>query len=137
MHARTPRGRLPLRLFVAAWLLGQLALPLPGLLRDRTETRGNFSWNMFADGYTCNVRYAARDGAGGERVLDYDGFFRDEASSAKALHRDVLPEFHAWLCREKLPAGSQLRGLVSCSLNGGPWIDLVPPNTDLCRAEGD
>ena len=133
--ATTARGRLPVRLFVAAYLAFQLLLPLPGLVRDKLATRGNFSWNMYADTYTCSVLYTVHEPDGRIRTVDYDAQFRNEIFSTKILHRDNLPSFHRWLCRELAP-GEELRGLVSCRLNDEPWIDLARPATDLCSPEG-
>jgi len=129
--ATTTRGRYRVQLFVAAYLAIQLALPLRGLVRDKLATRGNFSWNMYADAYTCSVAYTVHEANGQIRNVDYDAQFRGEVFSTKILHRDALPSFHRWLCRE-LAAGDELRGLVSCKLNDGPWIDLVRPAADLC-----
>ncbi len=129
--ATTARGRLPVRLFVAVYLAFQLLLPLPGLVRDKLATRGNFSWNMYADTYTCSVLYTVHELDGRIRTVDYDAQFRNEVSSTRILHRDTLPSFHRWLCRELAP-GEELWGLVSCRLNDGPWIDLVRPAADLC-----
>ena len=130
-----PRGRRTLQLFVAVYLAFQLLLPLPGLVRDKLATRGNFSWNMYADTYTCSVLYTVHDPAGRIRTVDYDAQFRNEASSTKILHRDSLPTFNRWLCGELAP-GEELWGLVSCRLNDGPWVDLVSPTTDLCSPAG-
>ncbi len=133
--ATTARGRLSVRLFVAVYLAFQLLLPLPGLVRHKLATRGNFSWNMYADTYTCSVLYTVHEPDGRIRTVDYDAQFRNEVFSTKILHRDTLPSFHRWLCRELAP-GEELWGLVSCRLNDGPWIDLVKPASDLCSPDG-
>jgi len=128
------RGRLPVRLFVAVYLVFQLLLPLPGFVRDKLTTRGDFSWNMYADTYTCTVLYTVHEPDGRIRTVDYAAEFRNEVSTTKILHRDTLPPLHRWLCRE-LPPGEELWGLVSCRQNDGPWIDLVSPATDLCSPD--
>ena len=117
------------------YLAFQLLLPLPGLVRDKLATRGDFSWNMYADTYTCSVLYTVHESDGRIRTVDYDAQFRNEIFSTKILHRDTLPSFHRWLCRELAP-GQELWGLVSCRLNDGAWIDLVRPATDLCSPAG-
>ena len=118
--------------FVVAYLAVQVCLPLPGLLRDKFATRGNFSWNMYADTYTCSVLYTVHGPDGRILPVEYDAQFRREAASTRILHRDTLPAFHRWLCRDR-PSGAQLHGLVSCRLNDGPWTDLLRPGADLCR----
>ena len=135
MERVPPRqDRLATHLLVAAYLALQLALPLPGLLRDKHETRGDFSWNMYAHDYACSIAYTVHGADGALRALDFEAQFRNSMSSSKVLHRDVLPRFHAWLCAERLGPSESLRGLVSCQLDGGPWTDLVDPTADLCAA---
>jgi hypothetical protein len=126
--------RVALHGFLAAYLVLQLALGLRGLLLDRFDTRGDFSWNMYTDRYTCSMLYIAHDAEGRGRDVPIDRQFRNEVSSTKVMHRDALPAFHAWLCDEIGPEETRLTGLVSCSLNGGPWRDLVDPTADLCHA---
>ena len=121
--------RIPLQLFVVAFLAFQLFAPLGGLFRSKQATRGNFSWNMYADSYRCSILYTLREPDGRIRTIDHRSYFRNRASSMRVFHRDVLPAFHAWLCQEQT---GRLEALVSCSENGGPWLDLVDPAVDLC-----
>jgi len=129
-------GHAALQILLATYLLAQILLPLHGLATDKIDSRGDFSWNMYSDDYTCTVAYTLHAPGGASRPLDYDRWFRDAPSSTRVLHRDRLPALHAWLCEHVVPDGGSLTGLVSCSLDDGPWIDLVDPARDLCAGRG-
>lgn len=125
------RGRPLLSLLILLYGTIQLGLAVRALVTDKLETRGDFSWNMYSHEYRCSVSYAVHGPGDRVRPIDFDGLFRDEASSTKILHRDRLDALHAWLCRN-LAADEELQGLVSCRLDGGSFVDLVEPATDLC-----
>lgn len=127
--------RTRLQPFIVGFLALQLLLPLPGLLRDKRDSRGNFSWNMYADTYTCSVLYVVREEGGMIRSLDHRAYFRD-GDPTSIFHRDALPAFHAWICESIETRGAgHVEALVTCSANGGPWIDLVEPAAAICTAD--
>jgi hypothetical protein len=121
-----------LQVFLALYLGLQVLLPLRAMLRDKRATRGDFSWNMYADAYSCSILYTARDDEGRTAPVDPRSYFPNHASMMKVFHRDVLPEFHEALCADL--GSPHVEGRVTCSANGGPWIDLVRPGVHLCSA---
>ena len=85
-------------LLIAAYLAIQIAVPLRGLLRSKFETRGNFSWNMYANRYGCEVDYVLRRPDGTSERIDHRGFFRLSRRASMVFNGDALPHFHSWLC---------------------------------------
>ena len=63
--------------------------------------------------------------------------FRTGKGTMKVFHRDHLPVFHEWACNELKQDESffRLEGSVSCRINKGERVVLVPENTDVCSAE--
>lgn len=123
--------------FIVAFVLVQLALPLRGLLASKYETRGNFSWNMYSQNYRCAVRYQQERADGSLAEIDIRAGFARRDKASHILHRDVLPSFHAWLCREAAREGwpgVRLRAHLACKLNDEPEAVLVAPGTDPCQA---
>lgn len=123
-----------LHVFIVIYLGIQLLVPIRGLVLDKRATRGDFSWNMYADNYACSILYSRRDAEGRTLPVDHRRYFRNTTSMMKVFHRDVLPAFHAQLCDDL--DSSHVEALVSCSINGGPWIDLVRPGVHICAAPG-
>ena len=121
-------------LFLVGYLALQLALPLRGLLFDKLETRGDFSWNMYSQLYECRSGYRKIDSRGRSRPVNVDALFSRHVRVPSLHHRDRLFEFHAYLCDETLrwERSSQIRGLAMCSLNGGEEVDLIDRRVDLC-----
>ena len=122
--------------FIVAYLCVQLLVPLRGLLMDKSDTRGDFSWNMYAGRYTCLTSYMIRTPGGMPQIVDHRPYFKREKSSGKIFHRDVLPVFHAWLCDELHDAldPARLEAWVSCRTDEEPTQALVLPGTDICAA---
>ena len=54
------------RIFVACYLLVQVALPLRTLFRDPLDSPGDFGWTMYSDLVRCSVAYVR---------VGTDGFF--------------------------------------------------------------
>ena len=121
---------------LVAFLAFQLLLPLRGFLRDRFESRGNFSWNMYSRTYKCRVKYEMLMPNGERWPFDHKRFFRRSNKVMHNYHRDRLPRFHAWLCdrleREGPPG--ELLGSVSCRVNKGEPVVLVSDDTSICSA---
>jgi hypothetical protein len=132
-------GRAAWNAFIVAFLALQLGLPLRGLLTDKYQTRGDFSWNMYSQHYRCAVHYYQIPPGGTPRELDARSAFARPEKATHLLHRDVLPWFHAWLCREAARATGErveLRAHVECKLNDEPPAVLVDRSVDLCAAAG-
>ncbi len=56
----------------------------------------------------------------------------------RVFHRDVLPEFHKYLCEEGLgqPEGpAYIQGSVECQLNDRPRQELIQPQVNICEAD--
>jgi hypothetical protein len=123
---------------LSGYLAVQLLLPLRGLVFDERATRGNFSWNMYSRRYACSAVYSWIDEAGRVHPLHPEDYVRNAAWADRLYHRDVLPEFHAWLCRELdvTARGGRLEALVTCRVGSGPWTDLVRPGADVCTEPG-
>ena len=123
-------------LFIIAYLIVQLALPLRGLLYDKFKTRGNFSWNMYSMIYGCRTQYRLDTPQGETRWLRHEEYFKLPDHYMDVSFRDTLPKFHGWLCNELRRQGElgTLRGYSTCTFNLGPRTELVNPNVDLCTA---
>jgi len=123
-------------LFIAAFLIIQVTLPLRGYLYDRFETRGNFSWNMYSSTYKCSSLYRLDTPEGEILWPRYQDYFNLQILFTRVFHADYLPEFHRWLCdhfRSQGQLGS-LRGYATCFLNNGPPVELVDRTVDICTA---
>ena len=122
-------------LFIIAYLIVQVALPLRGCLYDRFDNAGEFSWNMYTYLYTCEYGYRL-DTPGGETRWPRDEDYFNRPTRAQFLHADSLPEFHRWLCDKFRRQGEMgtLRGYRNCFINDGPEVSLVDSSVDLCTA---
>ncbi len=125
-------------LFIVAYLIIQLFLPLPGILYDKFETRGHFSWNMYSVRYSCRTQYRLDTPAGKTHWPRHEDYFNLPELSTRVFFGDVLPEFHRWLCdkfRRQGKLGS-LRGYAICILNNRLKAELVDRGVmDLCTAQ--
>ncbi len=123
-------------LFIAAYLMIQVTLPLRGCLYEKFETRGNFSWNMYAYSYECTIQYRVDTPEGETLWPKHKDHFKREGNTGNAFFSDNLPEFHRWLCDKFRYEGKleSMQGYVICSLNGGPYRELVDRSVDLCTA---
>lgn len=125
-------------LFVIAFLAIQLALPLRVLWRERADSRGHFSWNMYSRAYRCDVGYQVLTPEGRVEAIDHRDYVARRRRASMLFYRDVLPRFHAELC-DQLRADGQLgtlRGSVSCITdNQGSPDELIRTNEDLCTAD--
>lgn len=133
----TPGHRTRTNVFLVVFLLVQLVLPLRGFFTDKYESRGNFSWNMYASKYSCRAAYTLVRGDGRRVEIDLHEKFRLPSHLGKVAHLDVLPSFHAWLCDdlERRGARGRLFGSVHCRLNDDPPRRMVAETVNLCGAE--
>ncbi|HVS66017.1 MAG TPA: hypothetical protein VMT85_21235, partial [Thermoanaerobaculia bacterium] len=95
-----PRGVWWRNAFLIGFLLLQLTLPLRGLVREKLETRGNFSWNMYSQVYSCETRYVLLTPTGRGEWIDPREYSRDPGRIATVFRNDWLPVFNEWLCAE-------------------------------------
>jgi hypothetical protein len=131
------KGRKRTNLFLILFLGVQILLPIRGFLLDKFETRGNFTWNMYASRYSCTAGYALVRSSGETVEIDMRKLFRRKGQRGKVSHLDVLPVFHAWLCDDLERRGERgrLLGSVTCRLNNGPPRKLVKEKVNLCGEE--
>ena len=123
-------------LFIAAYLVIQLIVPLRGCLYDKFESRGNFSWNMYSALYGCRTHYILDTKEGETRRLRHRDYFNRPELSTRVFFADVLPEYHRWLCEEFRRRGEpgSIRGYAICPLKYGLRVSLVERSVDLCTA---
>ena len=123
-------------LFIAAYLIIQVVLPLRGCLYEKFETNGNFSWNMYSRRYGCRTQYRLDTPEGETRWLSHRDYFNRPELSTRVFYVDVLPEYHRWLCGEFHRRGElgSIRGYASCPLKYGLKVSLVERSVDLCNA---
>ena len=114
-------------LFIAAYLVIQLILPLRGCLYDKFETNGKFSWNMYSIRYDCLTQYKLDTPEGETHWLNYRDYLNRPEFVDRVFSADVLPEYHRWLCDEFRRQGKlgRLWGYAICRLNIGPEVALV------------
>ena len=124
-------------LFIAAFLACQILLPLRGLVLDKLDSRGNFSWNMYSRRYSCEVEYTRVDRAGRRAAVSHRAYFRRSSRAHSVNNRERLPAFHRYLCDELGVDGefTHLLGSVECRINEGPPEVLVAAGVDVCSAE--
>ena len=123
-----------LNAFILVYLALQLTLPIRGCRHDATETRGNFSWNMYSRVYTCNYDYEWVTRYGQVKPVNIKSYFNRSRGVTKTMHADTLPFFHAWLCqtmREKHPQDA-VRAFVSVREDDGPTRILIARGTWIC-----
>lgn len=129
-----PSRRTWLNLFILTYLALQLTLPLRGYLREKLETRGNFSWNMYSQQYSCDARYVLLTPDGRGLMVEPEDYARRPDRIGTVFRRDWLPVFNDWLCgqlREEAKYGN-LEARVRCRHDFRPRVDLLEPYTLIC-----
>ncbi|MEO8451457.1 MAG: HTTM domain-containing protein [Gemmatimonadota bacterium] len=122
---------------IAGYIAVQLLAPISGFFKDKFDSWGRFTWNMYAETYRCRNEYQVVDERGLARPLYVDGYLaRGDNSVAKAAHRDVLPVLHKFLCEQlaRSGTGGRLRGECVCTSNGAEFQTLIDDKADLCSA---
>ena len=120
--------------FLLVFLALQLAAALPGLVKDRHETRGDFSWNMYSARYRCRVHYEIELPDGTRHPVRIEKAFNEPDRTTRVFHRDRLPGLHAFLCDHREDPRSRIEGSVACSLNAEPAVELIERAADVCSA---
>lgn len=118
------------RIFVACYLLVQVALPLRALFRDPLDSPGDFGWTMYSDLVRCSMAYVRVGTDGNDRDIDPRELLNRASRIGRVLRRDRLPHFHAWLCE----AGRPVYADVTCAVVPAEPRPLTDPDVDLCTA---
>ena len=124
-------------LLIAGFLALQLLVPLRGCMDSKRDSRANFTWNMYNQQVECDMAYLATYADGPVVEVDHQYFFHRGSRSQLVFHRDTLPAYHAYLCRELDNSGElvRLEGICLCSDNRGEFRPLVSDDVDFCTAE--
>lgn len=114
-----------------------LSYPLTGLHISKTETWGEFTWNMYSQTYRCGAKYYLLQDDGRAVNVDVREYLRRSGKTGHVFHRDVLPLFHAYLCEQLAAEGRSgtLKGECECSMAGGESEELVDTTANLCTAD--
>ena len=132
----SPAARRRTSLLIGAFLAVQLLLPVRSFVQDKHASRGDFGWNMYSHLHDCERSYERVRRGGARFPIDTRSLLRRHGQRGYLDHRDRLPQLHAWLCETLITEpGEQLQGELRCRINERPWVTLVEPGVDLCRAE--
>ena len=130
------RSRRFASLLIAGYLAFQVLYPIRGLVVDKFDSWGRFSWNMYSQNYDCKADYKVVQPSGKELPVDFQRYFvlRDKASHV--LNRASLPVFHKFLCAELVREGKNGRVMarVECRKNRGEIQVLVDSTAEICSA---
>ena len=131
MHARRNSN-----IVIIGFLVFQVFLPIRGLVRDKFDTWGEFSWNMYSQTYECRARYRVVDQSGTQRDLNLQQYFALPGKVGRVFNRQDLPRFHEFLCQQIAREGTPGRILarVSCTRNKVQTESLVRESEDICTA---
>lgn len=123
-------------LLIAGFLLLQVLLPIRGLAKDKFDTWGEFSWNMYSQTYQCRTRYQLVDRSGATQELDLRPYFVDPGLIGHVFNRQHLPVLHRFLCAQMAREGRPGRILarVSCTRNKVKSESLVREGEDVCTS---
>ncbi len=123
-------------LLIAGFILFQVLYPIRGLVEDKFETWGNFTWNMYSQTYECRTRYRLVAQSGTEQDLDLKQYFVIPVKIGQILNRTDLPVLHKFLCERMAREGKPGRILarVSCTKNKVETEALVRETEDICTA---
>ncbi len=123
-------------LLIAGYVTFQVLYPIRGLVEDKFDTFGEFTWNMYSQTYRCTTRYAVVDSSGSQPITDFRKYFNSPSEVSRVFHRDALPRFHKFLCAQLAAEGgrSQLRGFVECTKNDAESEILVGDIANICAA---
>jgi len=130
------RSRRFINLLIAGYVAFQGLYPIRGLVQQKFDTIGDFTWNMYSQTYTCTRRYSFVDASGAHPVPDFGGFFRRPEKLPRAFHRDILPIFHKFLCDQIAAQGKsgRLTGFLECTRNKAESEVLVNTDGKICTA---
>jgi hypothetical protein len=121
---------------IAGFLAVQVVYPIRGLVENKFDSWGEFTWNMYSQTYDCLTRYQMVMPSGQRVELDLKPYFSDQRKIGRVFNHGDLPAFHRFLCREMTRSGrsGQILARVSCSKSGGETRPMVRENEDICTA---
>ena len=123
-------------LLIAGYVVFQVLYPIRGLVEDKFDTWGEFTWNMYSQTYECRTRYRLVAQSGAQQDLNLQQYFTIGNKVGRVLNRQDLPVLHAFLCEQMAREGKpgQILGRVSCTRNKVETETLVRENVDICTA---
>ena len=123
-------------LLIAGFVSFQLLYPIRGLVQDKFDTWGEYTWNMYSQTYECRTRYRLMEQSGVQQDLNLRSYFVLPDKVGRVLNRQDLPVLHKFLCeqmaREERPG--RILARVSCTKNKVETESLVRENEDVCTA---
>jgi hypothetical protein len=130
------RSRRYASILIAGYLAFQVLYPIRGLIRNKFDTWGMFTWNMYSQGYDCQTQYKVIEPSGRELPVDFRKYFVLPDKAGHVLNRAALPAFHKFLCGELAREGKngRTRATVVCRKNGVAIETLVDSTADICSA---
>lgn len=130
------RSRRYASLLIAGYVAFQLLSPIRGLVVDKFDSWGSFSWNMYSKGYDCKAHYKVVEPSGRELAVDFQKYFMLRSKAGHVLNRAYLPAFHRFLCAELVREGKRGRvmALVECRINFAEIEALVDSTAEICSA---
>ena len=138
MRVDRPRSRMsrPLKVFILAYLLIQVAIPLRQFAHPELDRKRAFAWNMYSKHWTCSGGYRLTTPDGTVRDFDFLRAFNRASGAGKVTYRDRLPEFHHWMCERISEGGDlgRLEGRITCAVNDSEPVELVSAGIDICEA---
>ena len=136
LRLRGPQRRLR-SIFILLFLTVQLILPLRGFLQAKPKSRGNFSWNMYSQRYSCESRYVLLTPDGRGALIQPGDYSRDPDRIGQVFRKDWIAPFNAWLCSELGRQGrlGQLKARARCWHNFRPSVELLEPYQAICTID--
>jgi hypothetical protein len=130
------RSRRTTSLLIAGFLGWQLFYPIRGLVQDKFETWGEFTWNMYSQTYDCLARYQLVDRSGARTEIALKPYFADPSKVGRVFNRGDLPVFHRFLCAQMAREGRSgaIFARVSCTNNEVETRPMVRENENVCTA---
>ena len=122
--------------FIVLFFGVQLYLAIPGLLYNRYDTQGRFSWNMYATVYQCRTAIELALSDGKREPVDDRKFLHVPERRIEFLNRADLPQYNKYLC-DTIPRRSPPEALhvsATCKLNNRQPIELIQQGVDICTA---
>jgi hypothetical protein len=125
-----------LHLFIVVYVLLQVALPVRGILVDKSQGRSDFSWNMYSEYSVTKALYLLTPPNASTVQLDPARYLNRPSAVQKLFYPDRLPFFHAWLCAQLAAEGrlGRLSADITVTAPPGPPRSLASPAGDLCGA---
>ncbi len=123
-------------LLIAGYLAFQVLYPIRGLVADKFDSWGTFTWNMYTQRYDCRSRYRLVDESGQEEGVDFLKYFNLRDEAGHVFFRQALPRFHQFLCDQLAREGKHGRLLADseCTRNRVETRSMIRSGVDICTA---